>query len=1021
MGTSSLAASQQDLERLAGFSARLQQWTTTDDPGPLLAECEQKWAIRGALPPDLEVLRALLTRLMKSPSVKGLTPEQAGHPLLALLAHRDGWEWPWNEPEALVRALYNADPEEALSLGRSWATLARTVAPVFVAKAGEDNAALRWLDLCMGLRPRPYWLPAACAIGELCAGALASSAWASRWVAACAEYADDKGGKRGTRRVSKRHALVVAIVASIKGDGSFAGQGLESWRSHIGDADDASAVAAALLLIHQVDLAAEALLRARDRYRKTITYQVWKEVRRILQAPFDEQLSTSNREALIAWLLDAPPPLAKGERSPVLVEGEALLEDLYDAGRTLRWLRMAQAACPEREARLRTGRLGRAPEVAAAVDVSVMEWTPRMRTALSRLDPSALEAVPKAAQIIAFAEVFTLLDSPHAVGLQWRDIAGPSLRVPGTLHSDGGPAAMPTSAGPIEQVGWSDVNVLAIAHNLQFEVALHQQDLDAPVSDSAKNAPADVTGARVQGTAGIRRLVAARWSRASVSSSTDAACWFPRGDTTKTVATHIVRRCMRARDDGLAEQTMSELILAMIAADNPPYDMGMARRNPRNPNSTVLLWAEVQAQLPDTPLGSRLRQMTSPALAMEIARLHGDDNALEAAFGDLLTAGALSRLGESIRATHERARGVARSAPRVGDDVWTVGTTSACASPSNVRDWWRDEVCELAEMLQSLALAASRELHEHDEYLRAPLRKVRLSSKKVVEAPAAVADIIREEPADVVVPLASESLAIRWENAIRALRKLGGLQPWHVEHQLDIICNATEAWLATARRNEVKRLHLVDQLEHAMAQGHEDAVLEALEIPTSNGAEAVSRQVQLLDKVQLLDTRYLRAVGAFFLRRLNFRDARKLAPYAQVPSGLSFYWPIVLGVIGGPLTAIQTDKIWAPLVDTPHAGGLTYWTVVLLMFGACVLALVRDVRRRLYNMDVKPLALRCILPFVVLFGGNFLVNFLVYEVAGAPSGLPCGWTVLLWSSLSMYLGIFFGLMAQGARIDDGEA
>lgn len=204
---------------------------------------------------------------------------------------------------------------------------------------------------------------------------------------------------------------------------------------------------------------------------------------------------------------------------------------------------------------------------------------------------------------------------------------------------------------------------------------------------------------------------------------------------------------------------------------------------------------------------------------------------------------------------------------------------------------------------------------------------------------------------------------------------------------------------------------------------------------------------QLLPReLQLLDSAFIRKIGHFYLRRLRFDGARALPSRADVPSPTSYFAPLLFAVIGAPLSAIQTNYIWEPvLASFGSDAGWKYVSVVLFMTLICGYTLVQDARRRLPETSLRVFVTRVGPPLLGLYALNFAANAFVYGLAAPGEGdapldlletakgmtrlvasraaepAPGPFeTVLLWSSLSLYLGLFIGLIAQGQKIDEDD-
>jgi hypothetical protein len=82
-----------------------------------------------------------------------------------------------------------------------------------------------------------------------------------------------------------------------------------------------------------------------------------------------------------------------------------------------------------------------------------------------------------------------------------------------------------------------------------------------------------------------------------------------------------------------------------------------------------------------------------------------------------------------------------------------------------------------------------------------------------------------------------------------------------------------------------------------------------------------------------------------------------------------------------------------------------------------------DLRRNAPALDPGVLRRRFAGPLAVLLGINFTMNGVVYAVAPQGPDNPAGAvpTIALWGALSLFTGIFFGLIAQGRRPTTGSA
>jgi hypothetical protein len=260
-------------------------------------------------------------------------------------------------------------------------------------------------------------------------------------------------------------------------------------------------------------------------------------------------------------------------------------------------------------------------------------------------------------------------------------------------------------------------------------------------------------------------------------------------------------------------------------------------------------------------------------------------------------------------------------------------------------------------------------------------------------------EVERADIPDVEAPHLDPPTLTIWREGLAALRTLAEPLPWHVEAELDASIRACEDWLAAAADGAIERGQLIHSLRQAMQAGNET---------TLDGLQPRD--------VQLLDSAFLRKIGHFYLRRLRFDGARKLPERAEVPSPTSYFAPLLFAVIGAPLNAMQTKDIWEPVLASFPGG--KYASVVLLLTFVCGYTLIQDARHRLPGTGVEEFLKRVIPPLLGLYALNVATNAFVFWLVDPASGRFQ--TILLWSSLSLYLGLFIGLIAQGQKIDEDD-
>jgi hypothetical protein len=179
--------------------------------------------------------------------------------------------------------------------------------------------------------------------------------------------------------------------------------------------------------------------------------------------------------------------------------------------------------------------------------------------------------------------------------------------------------------------------------------------------------------------------------------------------------------------------------------------------------------------------------------------------------------------------------------------------------------------------------------------------------------------------------------------------------------------------------------------------------------------------------IDLLDADELRRLARFLLARLCYRDASRLrarvAGRVQLPGPLSHVAPLLVGVSSGTLLVLDIGTAWNEVVvagrTTHYAAtiGIALFFSFLALAGSVASRMPRTPEtgalRRVAQVSVRVLptylgtfALACAVSAVVLLT---LENTSI-RPAGGVLFLP---QTLLWGSLSLFLGLFLGLILQG--------
>jgi hypothetical protein len=270
-------------------------------------------------------------------------------------------------------------------------------------------------------------------------------------------------------------------------------------------------------------------------------------------------------------------------------------------------------------------------------------------------------------------------------------------------------------------------------------------------------------------------------------------------------------------------------------------------------------------------------------------------------------------------------------------------------------------------------------------------------------------------------PLLEAAVLERWRDAIVALRRLAEPLPWFVEAALDETLTRFEAWLEVADENRRTRALLLERIGKAMQEDDEEQLERILERARSAESAAPGRPPDF----DLLDAPALRSMSNFWLRRLRFDENARL-PRAARATPWSYYGPLLLAVLGAPTATVQTNYLWTPFIGDPNQGPadepdlLRYSLMNVLFLGVCLYGLWGDLRRRLRGLAPLRIAKRAAPPLAWLFAVNYTLSLLLYWLVAEQKHLDLLVTTFLWGTLSLYLGLFLGLLAQGARIDREE-
>jgi hypothetical protein len=959
----------------------------------LLAALRALPPLRGEPPPEV----ALMRRLQRSKDVKiGNERYDASQaPILQLIATDSDVAWPWFAPapsepagldsggqaefrRQLVKRLYGMSAQESKERSRALAHVAAIVARV---DSPAGIAASHWLESAFRLRVRDMWVPSAveqaCLVVDPASGGATIAHLCERLESAASALLlpKRKGRSAGAGAAGQehlgRHVRVAATLATVlAGDsavpGRFAGGDADMWLNSASEEyDTLSALVGALVELAAARpdsasrchaLAADALRRIRTKFSIVVNYQAWEAARALVDA---DCAAETMREAM-SLLMEVAAPHA--DRPASLSAG-----DIYDAGTTLKWM-LRRGEAETSVARLRAGRLAGQVGVEHAARGDFASWGDRVAHALRALAPERREGLPRSERLSALVELAWLVEWPEARTLSWAHV----------VRGADASWLQPTE-GEVHLVALADIFTIARDLDALFAQLLHQRPLDAARPDGTLP------------TTGLERLLRARWlKRSSVGGK--VGVWKVHQHLSAQAGNHVVSRLVSCEN----EDAVARILLSVLSADSPPDDARSALSGVEKDSfwEYVLTW---WPNFEDGATGSPSHPLLDPLVRWEKERSSTDIKEVllrgEVLFRDLAVAlptlqpvcapiSRVAMLGEV--AWNERPQGT-------GSADWRVGARSASepgaqvASPAAMGLWCKEKIVPLAEAVAKasyaiVAITGEKFVAEHQ------LEKVRRLCKETTH--------------EVDMPLVDVDTAAEWRAALQGLRTLAEPLPWHVEGAVDALAGAVEDWIAAGEANRLRRNQVVEDLHTAMSDGNEKEVL----------------RLTLVERL-LLGKLEVGRVGRYFLRRLRFDEASRLRAYCEdVPTSYQYYAPLLLGVAGAPLSSIQTDKIWEPLLQEAHdCHFLKYAFVVLPMLLISLYLLYADVKLRAPNLHFQEIVRRGATPLLLLLTVNYGGNWIIWWAVAKDAALTAGpyATTAMWGTLSLFLGIFLGLIAQG--------
>lgn len=266
-----------------------------------------------------------------------------------------------------------------------------------------------------------------------------------------------------------------------------------------------------------------------------------------------------------------------------------------------------------------------------------------------------------------------------------------------------------------------------------------------------------------------------------------------------------------------------------------------------------------------------------------------------------------------------------------------------------------------------------------------------------------------------------------------------------VEHQIPWPSRETTCWLAfriaaearllkgalAAQRDE--RTTLEARVDRDMALGDTTDLLLALRLPRDDQPPLFRHAP---DPVAHLDDDRITEIFWHLTHRARFREADELRKLVrdrlQLPSRLHHLRTLLAACAAGPLLILDIGEEWNALLGHPdHALGASYWGLVTGCFALVLVVLYIDIPQHQradgrgpgfrYRLERIAATFRLLRPALLMSLASSVVVLLTLtgspiRVADDGRDIPFGPQLLLWTALSMVLGILLGVVLQGRSL-----
>ncbi|MEQ1503281.1 MAG: hypothetical protein ABMB14_13675 [Myxococcota bacterium] len=275
--------------------------------------------------------------------------------------------------------------------------------------------------------------------------------------------------------------------------------------------------------------------------------------------------------------------------------------------------------------------------------------------------------------------------------------------------------------------------------------------------------------------------------------------------------------------------------------------------------------------------------------------------------------------------------------------------------------------------------------------------------------------------------------AVKAANRLRAaVRMVRAARPGVTAEHHEELCAASRALLIQIGPLGWPETLLVGSLLHRLELRSQDALAEGH--ASRAAVESVSRVLERADEaalaavirdpeqLALLPVTEIRRIHADLLGLLRFADADVLrvavTDRIRLPTATNHRMPLFAAVAGGTFLVLDVGEPWLALVHD-HAWGRYGFTVGLALAASYGL-LLNDLGPRLTAGPTSAaarwgtLAIRALPTFLLAGSVSVGVSALAMSTLGLLAPTAAGvLSLLLWSALALFLGVFIGLIAQG--------